>query len=110
MNFNQIKIISLPVKDQQAAKNLDQNRLGFEPIREHPMSENAQWIQLASSKASSCSLFQSLGLINDVSAQLKQLREQATRLLLMCSYPSLFHYLTIGVYTVDKLVSIECLV
>ena len=56
MNLNQIDIISIPVTNQQAAKDFYQKILGFELIRENPMSDETQWIQLTPSPASSSSI------------------------------------------------------
>ena len=56
MNLNQIDIISIPVTNQKAEKDFYQKILGFELVRENPMSDDTQWIQLAPSSASSSSI------------------------------------------------------
>lgn len=56
MDISQIRIISLPVSDQQVAKEFYQQILGFELINESLMSEKMHWIQLAPSKTCSTSI------------------------------------------------------
>ena len=56
MDISQIRIISLPVSDQQIAKEFYQQILGFELINESLMSEKMHWIQLAPSKTCSTSI------------------------------------------------------
>ena len=56
MNLEQIHIVSIPVVNPQAAKKFYQDVLGFELIREHPMSKDETWIQMAPSKKSSTSI------------------------------------------------------
>ncbi|MGD1920617.1 MAG: VOC family protein [Pleurocapsa sp.] len=56
MNLKQIEIISIPVNNQQIAKEFYQNILGFELLADASFSENMQWIQLAPSTTSSVSI------------------------------------------------------
>ena len=53
MNLEQIHIVSIPVADSQAAKRFYRDVLGFELVREHPMSKDKTWIQMAPSNNSS---------------------------------------------------------
>ena len=46
MNINRIAIISIPVKDQQAAKAFYTGKLGFTVLAENPMGPNQTWVQL----------------------------------------------------------------
>ena len=56
MNYSQIKIISIPVSNRQTAQEFYQSKLGFALLREYPMSEDIQWVQLAPSEVSSTSI------------------------------------------------------
>ena len=47
MAIRRISIMSVPVSDQQAAKDFYMNVLGFTLIRDNPMGQNARWIQLS---------------------------------------------------------------
>jgi catechol 2,3-dioxygenase-like lactoylglutathione lyase family enzyme len=46
MATQRISIISIPVKDQQAAKRFYSEVLGFEVVRDDPMGPDQRWIQL----------------------------------------------------------------
>ena len=56
MNLAEIQIVSIPVADARVAKRFYQDVLGFELVREHPMSKDEVWIQLAPSNNSSTSI------------------------------------------------------
>lgn len=59
MNLGQIEIISIPVTNQQTAKEFYQQILGFKLITEGSFSEEMpemQWIQLAPSESSTTSI------------------------------------------------------
>src|SRR5215213_9669759 len=47
MPIKRISIMSVPVSDQQAAKQFYIEVLGFTLIRDNPMGQNARWIQLS---------------------------------------------------------------
>jgi catechol 2,3-dioxygenase-like lactoylglutathione lyase family enzyme len=47
MSIHSFEIISVPVSDQQRAKNFYRDTLGFELIRDEPMGPEMRWIQLA---------------------------------------------------------------
>ena len=47
MAIRRISIMSVPVSDQQAAKDFYMNVLGFTLIRDNPMGQNTRWIQLS---------------------------------------------------------------
>jgi len=47
MAIHSFEILSVPVTDQQRAKNFYRDVLGFELIREEPMGPGMSWIQLA---------------------------------------------------------------
>lgn len=47
MAITSFEIISVPVSDQQRAKQFFQDVLGFDLIRESPMGPGMSWIQLA---------------------------------------------------------------
>jgi catechol 2,3-dioxygenase-like lactoylglutathione lyase family enzyme len=47
MSITSFEIVSVPVADQQRAKNFYRDILGFELLREEPMGPNGHWIQLA---------------------------------------------------------------
>jgi catechol 2,3-dioxygenase-like lactoylglutathione lyase family enzyme len=47
MPINSVEIISVPVADQQRAKEFYRDILGFDLLREEPMGPSAKWIQLA---------------------------------------------------------------
>jgi len=44
--MKKITVISIPVKDQQKAKEFYMDKLGFSLIIEAPMSETSKWVQL----------------------------------------------------------------
>ncbi len=44
--MNKITIISVPVADQQKAKEFYMDKMGFSLIIEAPMSETSKWVQL----------------------------------------------------------------
>ncbi len=46
MKINGLAIISIPVKDQEIAKNFYHNIMGFEIARESPFKPDAKWIEL----------------------------------------------------------------
>jgi len=46
MPINRIDIISIPVSDQQKAKDFYTNVLGFEVLRDNPMNKEQRWIEL----------------------------------------------------------------
>jgi catechol 2,3-dioxygenase-like lactoylglutathione lyase family enzyme len=45
--MKRIAIVSIPVKDQQAAKTFYSEVLGFEVLRDDPMGPDQRWIQLS---------------------------------------------------------------
>lgn len=47
MNITKIQLLSVPVSDQDRAKDFYVNTLGLEPVRDNPMSEDARWIEVA---------------------------------------------------------------
>ena len=47
MGIRRLAIVSIPVKDQQAALAFYTKTLGFEVIRDSPMGPGQRWIQLA---------------------------------------------------------------
>ena len=47
MAIHSFEVLSVPVTDQQRAKNFYRDVLGFELIREVPMGPGMSWIQLA---------------------------------------------------------------
>lgn len=46
MDIQRISILSIPVSDQEAAKDFYINKLGFKLLRDDPMEEGRQWVQL----------------------------------------------------------------
>jgi catechol 2,3-dioxygenase-like lactoylglutathione lyase family enzyme len=46
MKINGLAIISIPVKDQEIAKNFYHDILGFEIVRESSFKPDAKWIEL----------------------------------------------------------------
>jgi catechol 2,3-dioxygenase-like lactoylglutathione lyase family enzyme len=46
MSITRIGIVSIPVSDQERAKAFYADTLGFEVVRDTPMSERARWIEL----------------------------------------------------------------
>jgi len=46
MKINRIDIVSVPVTDQDAAKNFYQKMLGFKVVQDNPMPPDRRWIQL----------------------------------------------------------------
>jgi catechol 2,3-dioxygenase-like lactoylglutathione lyase family enzyme len=46
MHIRRIDIVSLPVADQQAAKQWYTERLGFTVVRDNPMGPEQRWVQL----------------------------------------------------------------
>jgi uncharacterized glyoxalase superfamily protein PhnB len=47
MKINGLAIISIPVKDQEIAKDFYHNVFGFEIARESPFKPDAKWIELS---------------------------------------------------------------
>jgi len=47
MTIQSFEILSVPVSDQQRAKNFYRDVLGFALVREEPMGPGTTWIQLA---------------------------------------------------------------
>jgi catechol 2,3-dioxygenase-like lactoylglutathione lyase family enzyme len=47
MNISRIAVVSIPVKDQQAAKAFYRDVLGFSVVRDNPMGPDQRWVQLA---------------------------------------------------------------
>jgi predicted enzyme related to lactoylglutathione lyase len=47
MAITSFEIVSVPVSDQERAKNFYRDILGFELLREEPMGPGQKWIQLA---------------------------------------------------------------
>ncbi|MGH3319229.1 MAG: VOC family protein [Streptosporangiaceae bacterium] len=47
MNITQIQLVSLPVSDQDRARDFYVNTLGLELVRDNPMDENSRWVQVA---------------------------------------------------------------
>ncbi len=46
MNISQIKLLSLPVADQESAKDFYINKLGFELVRDNPMGPDQRWVEV----------------------------------------------------------------
>jgi predicted enzyme related to lactoylglutathione lyase len=47
MSISSFEIVSVPVLDQERAKQFYRDTLGFELLREEPMGPGGKWIQLA---------------------------------------------------------------
>jgi catechol 2,3-dioxygenase-like lactoylglutathione lyase family enzyme len=47
MNIRQIAVVSIPVKDQQAAKAFYRDVLDFAVVADSPMGPDQRWVQLA---------------------------------------------------------------
>lgn len=47
MRINRIDIVSIPVRDQQAAKSFYKDILGFAVVRDNPMGPDRRWVELA---------------------------------------------------------------
>ena len=47
MSITSFEIISVPVHDQERAKQFYRDVLGFDLVRDEPMGPNQKWIQLA---------------------------------------------------------------
>ena len=47
MSIVSFEIVSVPVSDQEGAKNFYRDVLGFELLRDDPMGPGVRWIQLA---------------------------------------------------------------
>jgi catechol 2,3-dioxygenase-like lactoylglutathione lyase family enzyme len=47
MSIVSFEIVSVPVSDQEGAKNFYRDVLGFELLRDEPMGPGVRWIQLA---------------------------------------------------------------
>ena len=47
MKIKRIAVVSIPVKDQQAAKAFYRDVLGFAVVRDDPMGPEQRWVQLA---------------------------------------------------------------
>jgi len=46
MTIERIQIISVPVSDQESAKNFYGDILGFELMRDNPMGPDQRWVQM----------------------------------------------------------------
>ena len=46
MNITHIKVLSLPVTDQDIAKDFYVNKLGFKLVRDNPMGPNQRWVEV----------------------------------------------------------------
>lgn len=51
-----LELISIPVSDQEKAKEFYMNKLGFELIVDAPFNDGMRWIQLATSKDAETSI------------------------------------------------------
>ena len=47
MKITRIAVVSIPVRDQQAAKAFYRDVLGFAVVRDDPMGPDQRWVQLA---------------------------------------------------------------
>lgn len=47
MSLEQVKIVSIPVADQDRAKDFYVNKLGFRVVRDNPMGPDERWVELA---------------------------------------------------------------
>lgn len=47
MNLSHIQLISLPVSDQDRARDFYVNVLGFDLVRDNPMGPDSRWVQVA---------------------------------------------------------------
>jgi catechol 2,3-dioxygenase-like lactoylglutathione lyase family enzyme len=47
MTIKNLKIVSIPVKDQETAKRFYHETLGFEVLTDQPFMSGARWIELA---------------------------------------------------------------
>lgn len=47
MNISEIQIVSLPVSDQDRAKDFYVHTLGLELVRDNPMGEGQRWVEVA---------------------------------------------------------------
>ena len=47
MSIDAIKVVSVPVSDQEAAKRFYSEALGFEVVRDAPFGPDSRWIELA---------------------------------------------------------------
>jgi catechol 2,3-dioxygenase-like lactoylglutathione lyase family enzyme len=46
MNITQVRLLSIPVSDQERAKEFYVDTLGFDVIRDDPMGPDQRWVQL----------------------------------------------------------------
>jgi catechol 2,3-dioxygenase-like lactoylglutathione lyase family enzyme len=46
MNVSHIKLLSIPVTDQDQAKDFYVNKLGFELVRDNPMGPDKRWVEV----------------------------------------------------------------
>ncbi len=46
MAFTHVQLLSLPVSDQDRAKDFYVNTLGFELVRDNPMGPSGRWVQV----------------------------------------------------------------
>ncbi len=46
MTIKKIQVVSVPVSDQDRAKEFYSKVLGFEVLQDMPMNENSRWVQL----------------------------------------------------------------
>jgi len=56
MSIEYIAIVSIPVRDQDAAKAFYTDTLGFAVVRDNPMGPGRRWIELAPTKGSGASI------------------------------------------------------
>jgi catechol 2,3-dioxygenase-like lactoylglutathione lyase family enzyme len=47
MGLTQVKIVSVPVSDQDRARDFYVNRLGLRVVRDDPMGPDQRWVELA---------------------------------------------------------------
>lgn len=56
MNFKQLDVIKVPVKDQEKAKDFYVEKFGFEVRLDVPLGEGERWIELIPSKGAKTSI------------------------------------------------------
>jgi catechol 2,3-dioxygenase-like lactoylglutathione lyase family enzyme len=47
MTITHVQLLSLPVRDQDRARDFYVNVLGFDVVRENPMGPDARWVEVA---------------------------------------------------------------
>jgi catechol 2,3-dioxygenase-like lactoylglutathione lyase family enzyme len=47
MNITKIQLLSVPVSDQDRARDFYVNTLGLELVRDNPMGEDTRWVEVA---------------------------------------------------------------